>query len=244
MDSCLRRNDERGCRIHGRGRNDECRDLPDFREKSETKGATTNSRPKIILIGGSSHVGKSTLAESVAIELGWNQISTDSLARHPGRPWASPPNKVPDNVADHYVNLSVDELIEDVLQHYKLNVWPKVEAIVASHLSDPTASGMVLEGSALWPDFASNLDFTEVAAIWLTATNELFQLRIHANSQYAARSPRERTLIDKFLERTLVYDERMVDAVNRHGFVLLDVSRSDIAELTRTCLSTLGAKGT
>ena len=41
---------------------------------------------KLILIGGTSHTGKSTLARQLAEELGWNYLSTDQLARHPGRP--------------------------------------------------------------------------------------------------------------------------------------------------------------
>ena len=191
-------------------------------------------------MGGSSHVGKSTVAEALATKLGWTHISSDRLARHPGRPWASPPHKVPRNVAEHYFNLSVDQLIEDVLRHYKLNVWPKVEAIIASRLKDPTTTGIVLEGSALWPDFASNLDFAKTAAIWLTARDELLQQRIHANSRYATKSPQEQTLIDKFVERTLAYNARMVEVVNRHGFILVDVRRSNVSELTRMCMSILG----
>jgi 2-phosphoglycerate kinase len=42
---------------------------------------------RVILIGGSSHVGKSTLGQSLAAKLGWSYCSTDKLARHPGRPW-------------------------------------------------------------------------------------------------------------------------------------------------------------
>lgn len=38
-----------------------------------------------ILIGGSSHVGKSTLSKQLAAALGIELISTDDLARHPGR---------------------------------------------------------------------------------------------------------------------------------------------------------------
>ena len=133
--------------------------------------------------------------------------------------------------------------MEDVLRHYRLNVWPQVEAIIASHISGGTTAGMVLEGSALWPDFASNLDFTKIAAIWLTAGDEHFRQRIHSNSRYDTKSAREQAMIGKFLERTLIYNKRMVKAVNRHGFVLLDVSRSNVAELTQTCLTTCGAKG-
>lgn len=42
---------------------------------------------RVILIGGSSHAGKSTLAQALAAELGWSYGSTDKRARHPGRPW-------------------------------------------------------------------------------------------------------------------------------------------------------------
>ena len=195
---------------------------------------------KVILIGGSSHVGKSTLSESLANTLGWKHISNDSLARHPGRPWSQSPDTVPDHVAEHYLCLSVDGLIEDVLRHYKVNVWPKVEAIIASHTKDPSTTGIVVEGSALWPEFATNLDFEKIAAIWLTASEELFRQRIHAGSLYTSKSPRERIMIDKFLERTLAYNARMVEAVNRRGLNLVDVTQSNATELTQKCLSTLG----
>ena len=147
---------------------------------------------------------------------------------------------MPHKVAEHYLELSVDELLEDVLRHYEFNVWPKVEAIFASHLNDPNTTGMVLEGSALWPDFASNLDLSKTVAIWLTADDELICQRIHANSQYEAKSRQEQTLIGKFLERTLVYDARMVEAVKRHGFTSVDVTHSDVFELTQMCMSMLG----
>ena len=193
----------------------------------------------MVLIGGSSHVGKSSLAESLAANLGWTHISTDSLARHAGRPWKPHPEKVPQDVAEHYLSLSVDELITDVLRHYRVNVWPKVEAIVASHTSATPTSRIVLEGSALWPEFATALDFDRIAALWLTAREEVFRQRIRHGSMYRSKPSRERTMVGKFLARTLAYDSRMVEVVNRHGLTLIDVSQSDVAELTDTCLRAL-----
>ena len=194
----------------------------------------------MVLIGGSSHSGKSSLAESLAVALGWTHISTDSLARHPGRPWKPAPEKVPDHVAEHYLTLSVEELIEDVLRHYWVNVWPKVEEIVASHSDETSAAGIVLEGSALWPEFVSDLDFDKVAALWLTADEEVIRQRIYAGSLYRSKPTRERIMIDKFVKRTLIYNARMVTAANRQGFTLVDVLRSDVTELTERCLSALG----
>ena len=192
---------------------------------------------KVILIGGSSHVGKSTVADSLSARLGWVHISTDSLARHPGRPWRTAPEKVPDHVAEHYLCLSIDELIEDVLRHYRANVWPMVEEIVASHLDDTSTTGIVLEGSALLPELVMNLDIDKIVAVWLTASEEVFRHRIHDGSLYRWKSPREQLMIDKFLERTLAYNALLVHAVNRHGFILVDVLQSDVTELSERCLS-------
>ena len=45
---------------------------------------------------------------------------------------------------------------------------------------------------------------------------------------YGSKSPRERAMVDKFLERTLAYDSLMVDVVSRHGFALVDGSQSSV----------------
>ena len=108
---------------------------------------------RVILIGGSSHTGKSTLSRSLAAKLGWSYRSTDKLARHPGRPWVGANgNAIPEYVAEHYRSRSVDALFFNVLSHYRENVFPQVEAIV--HLSTEC---LILEGSALWPEFVANL---------------------------------------------------------------------------------------
>ena len=194
---------------------------------------------RVILIGGSSHVGKSTLADSLAAKLGWTQISTDKLARHPGRPWPEP-QQVPDHVAEHYLSLSVRELIEDVLHHYKVNVWPQVETIVTETATDTSKERIIVEGSALWPEFVATLEVANLAAIWLTASDAVFEQRIRAASQYRTKSQRERVMVDKFLARSLLYNAQMMDAVRRHGLVSVDVNAASVDELIERCLSLLG----
>ena len=193
----------------------------------------TDPKPNVILIGGTSHVGKSTVAESLTSELGWSLTSTDSLARHPGRPWRHPPETVPEHVAEHYLSLPVGELLSDVLRHYSVNVWPKIEEIVTS------GAGIVVEGSALWPEFAIGLDSDRVAALWLTASEEILTQRIRGESLYHSKAGREQMMIDKFIERTLAYDVLMVEVARRHGLALVDVLQSSPEELTDRCLSVL-----
>ena len=77
--------------------------------------------------------------------------------------------------------------------------------------------------------------------MWLTASDDIFRRRIHRESRYHSRSAIERLMVDKFLGRTLVYNERMIDVVNRHGFHLVDVLQSGVAELTERCLAALNA---
>ncbi|MCD4738302.1 MAG: 2-phosphoglycerate kinase [Anaerolineae bacterium] len=195
---------------------------------------------RVILIGGTSHVGKSTLAHSIALKLGWRHISTDKLARHPGRPWRMKPKTVPEHVAEHYLSLSVDELITDVLLHYKNNVWPMIESLVVSHSTDLSTDCLVMEGSALWPELVVSLKLDNISAIWLTANNDLFEKRIYNESQYKEKTLREKAMIDKFLKRTLVYNERMMDAVNRIGLLSLDLEMSSSPEeLSDMCLELL-----
>ena len=176
---------------------------------------------RVILIGGSSHVGKSALADHMGSKLGWRHVSTDSLARHPGRPWRKKPETVSEYVADHYLLLSVDELIEDVLRHYR-SMWPGIRTMVTRHATDPSTERLILEGSALWPESVATLDLDKIAAIWLTAGNDLFETRIHNESRFEEAGVREKKMIRKFLERTQLYNERMMEAVQRGGLVCLN----------------------
>jgi len=194
---------------------------------------------KLLLIGGPSHVGKSTLSQSLASHLRWNYCSTDKLARHPGRPWQAKSKEIPKHVADHYQLLSADELIEEVLHHYRKNVWPLIKDIVTSHATDASSEKMVIEGSALLPELVVTLNFYNISTIWLTASNEFLRRRIYTASQYETKSPYEKMLVDKFLERNRLYNNRIIDAVNRLGLVSLDVEDASAAdELMSLCLST------
>ena len=188
---------------------------------------------RVILIGGPSYAGKSTLAHSLALKLGWCHKSTDKFARHPGRPWKINQKDVP----EHYLSLSVDELIEDVLRHYIMNVWPAIESLVTSCLTDVSTDRLILEGSALWPESVATLDLDGVAAIWLTASNDLLQTRIHNASRFEEATTREKTMIQKFLERSHRYNERMMDGVNRLGLISIDVeATASVEELSNKCL--------
>jgi ABC-type cobalamin/Fe3+-siderophores transport system ATPase subunit len=172
----------------------------------------------VVLIGGTSHVGKSTLARALATSLGFRHESTARLARHPGRPWTA---TRPD-VQEHYARLSVDELTVQQLEHYE-RMWPLVERQVRDELG-PGGEGLVLDGSGVLPQRVALLPPDRVAAVWLTAAPTVLRDRIHAGSRIEERSDDERRAAQKFLGRTELYQTWLLADLERAGLPHLDVS--------------------
>ncbi|MBN2502564.1 MAG: hypothetical protein JXB38_17420 [Anaerolineales bacterium] len=192
---------------------------------------------KVLLIGGTSHTGKSTLAAALAEQLGWHVRTTDTLARHPGRPWPTPTWSVPPHVSEHYATLSVRELFDDVLRHYQITIWPMAKALIESYAQSDSEAGLVLEGSALWPEKIVTLKLDNVGALWLTAPRHLIVKRIYEESKYLQKTPSEKELIDKFAQRALLFNDRMLQAVTRLGLAHVDISITDnLPQLTGLCL--------
>jgi 2-phosphoglycerate kinase len=188
---------------------------------------------KVALIGGTSHVGKSTTALALAPQLGWEALSTDKLARHPGRPWPTPTWTPPDHVAVHYSTLTQDELIASVMAHYR-NMWPMVRELVERRASDPAAMPLVLEGSALWPEPVAALDVPGVRAVWLTGDDTLTDARILLESRFDEADAAGRQLIEAFAARTRLFNASMMEAVRRLRLPFVEVpaamSREEVAE--------------
>ncbi|WP_258037369.1 MULTISPECIES: (d)CMP kinase [unclassified Streptomyces] len=172
---------------------------------------------RVVLIGGTSHTGKSTVARHVARRLGFDCLSTDGLARHPGRPWPTPEWQVPPHVDQHYRSLPVDGLITSVLDHYQ-RLWPRIEELVTDHArARQGVPGLVLEGSALWPASVAGLTVPRTGAVWLTADESVLTTRVRTASRYSRLSDDGRAPVDGFLARTLRYQRLMLSALTRLG---------------------------
>lgn len=183
---------------------------------------------KVILIGGTSHAGKSSVAGVVAARLGWEARSTDYLARHPGRPWPVGERPVPPHVVDYYADLTDEARMDSVLAHYR-RLAPQIDDIVRSGLT-PGAQGLVLEGSALLPERAAALMGPGVAAVWVTAGSELVTRRLHRESGYALATAEGRNLIDAFLRRSLAFDRLFLGEAEALGMTVVSVADSESIE--------------
>lgn len=186
---------------------------------------------RLFLIGGSSHAGKSTLAEAVANHLGCRCISTDSLAKHPGRPWRDPPEQLPPHVVEHYRDLALDQMMQSVLAHYRSMWSPLVLPLIES------GERLVLEGSALLPELVSQLDMQHVRAIWLVAAEGVLERRITAESNYGSRDPHARFLIDKFAQRAVAFNRFVGEEASRLSLQKIEVGReTSVNGLLQLCL--------
>ncbi len=184
---------------------------------------------RVILIGGSSNVGKSTVAQALAEKLGWRCVSTDSLAKHPGRPWRQTAAKIPDHVAEHYLSLKVNELVESIILHHR-KMSPLVAELIRATAKDAGLGKLVLEGSALWPFITTGHRLKEVGAVWLTASPETLRTRIYEASGFPTANEKSRAMISRFLERTLLFDQRTAQLVREHGCRVVNVDEYKTTE--------------
>ena len=141
--------------------------------------------PAALLIGGTSHVGKSTLARHLARRENWTAASTDQLARHPGRPWTTSSKPLPPHVAEHYSTLTADKLLASVVAHYT-SMLPTIVQYIDRQFAEFPSNYLALEGSALTPSNLVHMRFPNVSAIYLTADDALIKDRIQAESRYHA----------------------------------------------------------
>ncbi len=172
---------------------------------------------KVILLGGTSHTGKSTLARRLADALGWRLISTDQLARHPGRPWRSDGQALPDDVVAYYGERPLENQLDSVLKHYRSNVWPIADAIVRSHLNNPYDPGLVFEGSAILPEAVTAAGYAGVTAFWLSAPEAVIAERIAIESELRTSPESARRLIEAFTARALACNQVIMEGAARTG---------------------------
>lgn len=173
--------------------------------------------PPFLLICGTSHVGKSTLAASIGSTLGWPVFSTDKMARHPGRPWE---NTKP-HVLEFYTQLS-DQTIYTLLRHHHQNMRAGCDHFIKDQLRD--GQSFILEGSALRPETLSQ----HVAnTVCLVADADFLRQRIKARSKYDEHTPELRKAIDKFINRSLQNNAAHHAEAGANNIPCIDVTKPD-----------------
>lgn len=178
---------------------------------------------RVVLITGTSHVGKTTFATRIAEAMGCTAISTDHLARHPGRPWPS----IPKPVADFYEQLPADTIYWFLRVHHE-NMWPTLRRMIDDHVR--VGGNLVLEGSALRPEYVAPLLSDEITGACLYAPDAFLRARMRTEAGYMEASDANRRILDKFIDRSLRDNDEMCSAARRHGLTLIDISEPQATE--------------
>jgi len=178
----------------------------------------------LILIGGTSHTGKSTLAEAISRTHNDKLIATDSLGRHPGRPWPA----VKPHVAEFYQRLSADSVYQFLLAHHS-NLWPGIRALITRHRSEHPTTRLIIEGSAIRPEFVADVS-PKGKAVWLTASDDFLAYRIYTASGFQQATSSRKKLIDQFLARSLTDNRHIVSSAGSLGLRLIDIEGAGAVE--------------
>ena len=112
-----------------------------------------------------------------------------------------------------------------------------------SHTGKSTNSNkyLVIEGSALYPGLVTNIvNNKQVRGIWLVGNYSLLKSRIFANSNFYNVGKEQQHLIYKFLERTWLYNQAMINDLQRLEFKWIQInSNFEIEQLVSQCCQKL-----
>lgn len=184
------------------------------------------SRLRHILLIGSSHLGKTTIAAALAEARGCTALSTDKLGRHPGRPWEGAPEPV----------LSFFGALDAATIHWFLTVHhANLRPVIAARLAE--ARPMVLEGAALRPEFLNGWGIAPTQALCLTAAPEVLSARMRAAAEATMPSDAVVAATEAFITRSLTESQALTQAAHRAGVPVWDVSDRTLDDLTAAVIA-------
>lgn len=161
---------------------------------------------RVILIGGPSGAGKTTLGAALAARLGITSLSVDDLVvaaravttptTHPGL-WAM--NRVP--WPEYFTDSSPEDLQADATRRHEAT-WPMVKAVIEKHASAP-GSAVVIDGWHIRPSYVAELDLDNVWAGWIVPAPEVLEARERAlMPEFYGHSSDPERMLGNFLARS------------------------------------------
>ncbi len=165
-----------------------------------------DSTVQVILIGGPSGAGKTTLGAALARRLGITSLSVDDLVwatraittptTHPGL-WAM--NRMP--WPAYFTDSSPATLQADTTRRHEAT-WPMVEAVIRKHAADDGAP-IVIDGWHIRPSYVAGLGLDNVWATWIIPAQQVLEARERAlMPTFYGRSSDPEKMLANFLARS------------------------------------------
>ncbi|MDP4177132.1 MAG: isopentenyl transferase family protein [Bacillota bacterium] len=196
---------------------------------------------KVILIGGSPTVGKSTIAMKLASEYGYNCISTDDIGEVLQTVTDINPMKNMD-YREYYIKKSIDELINDV-EEYHSKIWPAIKRLIDIHSDWSTP--IIIEGWALYPRLLKSVKADNMASIWLVGSSDLFRERLIRKEKFYSGASHANLLIDNYIKRSNWHNSKIKkeldDMEEEYIMVTKELSIEKIFEKASRILDIMGS---
>ena len=196
-------------------------------------GTRLMNKPKVILIGGCPGAGKTTLGRALAARLDYASLTVDDLLNatqamttpesHPGLHVMNQPN-----YTEYFTHAPVEQLIADAkLQHEAL--WPAVERTIRNHATWGTP--IVIDGWHLLPERTLALDLDNVSAHWIVIDRDTLEERERRNTEFLGGSDNPEQMLQRFLARSLWYNEYIEAQANSSVSVLRQDGARTVTDL-------------
>ncbi len=180
---------------------------------------------RVILIGGASLAGKTTLSLALSARLKYACFSTDDIgtALHAITTPESHPNvhaRRGSGSAQYYLETPLERLMDDDQQELAA-IWPAAASIIRQHATWRCPA--VIEGIALLPDRVAAARFSNVTPLWLEIDESLLRERLRCDVDFLRWSKGDAKLLDRFVRRSARYNQIWTDVARRAGFRMMQV---------------------
>lgn len=193
--------------------------------------------PKVIYLGGSPMVGKTTIGRIIASRLRYACFSTDDL----GAAIASVTEPAAHRAfhymggrdhREYYIATDPDQLIRDIDDQHEA-LWPALQTLFRTHST--WGAPAVIEGWALRPTRVRRLS-GDIAGVFLLADDALIERRVRRSDFSEGASDRE-LMVQRYLERSLRYNACLREQLVRDDLKAIPVSSAMSAEgIADACL--------
>jgi len=183
---------------------------------------------KVILVGGSPRVGKSTVGALLSAKLGFPCLSTDDIGEvlqtvcdiNPMRGYEYP---------EYYARREKQQLIDDIAAYHR-KLEPAIARLVEIHSSwgDP----LILEGWALYPELVRRLENDQVFSVWLIAQEGLLAQRVRTSTSFYALAKEPEKVIENYLHRSLWHNQKLLAQCKAQNRNYILVGENTAAEET------------
>lgn len=162
---------------------------------------------KVILIGGSPMIGKSTVATLVAAYLKYACISTDDIGE--ALQTVADINPMQGrHYLDYYADTSKAKLVADIQQYHKV-IEPAMKRIIDIHST--WGNPLLIEGWAIYPEFARHLNNENIFPIFLIATAGVLATRLRNKGTFLENSENDVLITENYLYRSEWHNKLLLE---------------------------------